>query len=221
MKKIGDAAREIVQGHPMLHFGLHHRLLNLTRVSRFILPLVEARTHKEVSESAVLMALSRLQSRLSSARALEEIVLDKLNIHTGLASLTVPMTPRSRSEADRLFAAIRAHGGFITLSEGIGEVTAIIEDDDFPLAAELLSEQLRHVHRDIASVGVKFSESAVASPGGIYQLVQQVALQDLNIIEVVSTATEFNIYLSRRDARLAFDSIYQRFSKRAGGRSEI
>ncbi|MCP4606727.1 MAG: hypothetical protein GY847_40500, partial [Proteobacteria bacterium] len=53
------------------------------------------------------------------------------------------------------------------------------------------------------------------------QLIQQVALQNINVIEVASTATEFNVYVRSKDVRLAFDSIYQRFSKRAGGLSDI
>ncbi|MCP4677014.1 MAG: hypothetical protein GY854_16160 [Deltaproteobacteria bacterium] len=89
------------------------------------------------------------------------------------------------------------------------------------MAKATLSETLRYVFRDIASVSVKFSDETIQAPGAIYQMVQQVTLQSINIIEVVSTATEFSIYVKSEDVRLAFDSIFQRFSKRAGGNSDI
>jgi hypothetical protein len=221
MKKIGITVREIMEGNPLLHFGFHHRLLNLSQVARFIRPLVEARTRKSVSDSAILMSLSRMQSKLVPADTLKEIVLDKISIHSGLCSLTILKTIESLEELNNLFATVRKRGRFITITEGVSEVTAILEDMDFQLAKTMFSEKLRYVQRDLASVGVKFSEETIANPGAIYQMVQQLTLQNINIIEVVSTATEFNIYVKNEDVRLAFDSIFNRFSTRAGGISDI
>ncbi len=221
MKKITDSAREIIDTTPALNFGFHHRLLNLSQVARFIRPLVEARTHKEASDSAVLMSLSRLQSKLVPPERLEEIRLDKINIHSGLCSLTIFKTREVHGELNRLFTKVQSRSGFITITEGINEITAILEDTDFQSAVDMLSEKPRYIHRDIASVGVKFSDDILVHSGVIYRLLQQVALQNINVIEIASTATEFNIYVREQDVRLTFDSIYRRFSKRAGGVSDI
>ncbi|HEY7817166.1 MAG TPA: hypothetical protein VIG29_03030, partial [Vicinamibacteria bacterium] len=63
MKKIADAIEEVIEGNPALAFGIHHRLMNLTQLARFLRPSVEAQTRKEVSDAAVLMSLSRLQRK--------------------------------------------------------------------------------------------------------------------------------------------------------------
>ena len=60
MIKISDAVREILDGSTFLQFGLHHKLINLSQLARFLHPLVEARTKKEVQRSAIHMALSRI-----------------------------------------------------------------------------------------------------------------------------------------------------------------
>lgn len=221
MKRIKEAAIEIIENNIVLHFGFYHRLLNLSQVARFIRPLVAARTNKEVSDSAVLMSLSRMQNSLEPPLPTEQLVLNKINIHTGLCSLTVLKKPKSHAELNTIFSRVQRRGGFITITEGINEITVILEEIDFEFATEILSESPHYVYRDIASVGVKFSDETIVNPGVIYQLIQQVALQKINIIEVASTATEFNVYLRRHDVRLAFDSIYQRFSKRVGGSSDI
>jgi aspartokinase len=62
------------------------------------------------------------------------------------------------------------------------------------------------------AVGVKLSEDAISRPGVIYHLIGQVTLQNINIIEVASTATEFSIYVQSEDALMALDSIYARFA---------
>ena len=128
MLKIADAVQEIVLQNDLLHFGFHHRLLNLSQVARFIRALVEARTRKEVRESAVLMSLSRLQAKLEEkVRAPGSgLILDKINIHSGLCSLTLLKTAESHRELNRLFNRVQKKQGFITITEGISEITAII-----------------------------------------------------------------------------------------------
>jgi aspartokinase len=212
MKKISDATREIVNANPLFHFGLHHRLLNLSQVARYILPLVEARAQKEVGESAVLMSLSRLQSALPPVGEPEDYVLNRIAIHSGLCSLTVFKTKRVQGELNRLYNAVRKQSGFISITESASEVTAIIDDRNFNMAEHMFSEPLRYVYRDIVAVGVKLSEEAISRPGVIYQLIGQVTLQHINIIEVASTATEFSIYVQSEDALMAMDSIYARFA---------
>jgi aspartokinase len=192
----------------------------LSQVSRLIRPLIEARVHKPVRHSAVLMSLSRIQSKLVPTEEFKDLSIDNISIHSGLCSLTVFKTPAVHEQLNRLFSKVRGQGRFITITEGINEVTAILEDDDFLLAQGMLSETLQYVYREIASVGVKLSDEMLVKPGVIYQLLQQVALQNVNVIEVASTATEFNLYVREQDARLAFDSIYQRFAKRASRKSD-
>jgi len=220
MLKISTAVWEIISDHPLLYFGFHNRLLNLSQVARFIRPLVEARTKKEVRDTAVLMNLSRLQARLKDEPPASGsgLLLDKISIHPGLCSFTLFKSAAAHEELNRLFTRIHEDHGFITVTEGITEITAIIEESNFSRAQGLFTEAPRCVHRNIASVGVTFSEKMLEIPGVLYQLMQQLALQNINVIEVASTATEFNIYLKEEDVRLAFDSIYHRFSKeRAAG----
>jgi len=221
VKKIRDAALEIVHENPLLHFGMYHGLLNLSQVARFIRPMIEARTRKDVRDTAVLMSLSRLRGSLSRAVEPGDLILDNINIHSGLCSLTVLKTRSMHEELNALFAKVMRRGGFITITDGMSEITAILEDEDFELAESMISQKLQYVYRDLASVGVRFSRDTIARAGVIYQLIQQVAVQNINIVEVASTASEFNIYVRSEDIRLAFDSIYQRFSKRAGGASDI
>lgn len=216
MLKVSDAVHEIMEGNALLSFGLHYRLLNLSQVARFILPMVEARTRKEVRPAAVLMNLSRLQSRLSrkTKPGMPEFILDKINIHSGLCSLTLYKTRDAHKELNRIFSWIQDRGGFITLTEGVSEITVIIEMENVERMGKMLSEKPRNVHKHLASVGVKFSQKYLAVPGVLHQLLQQVSLQNINVVEVASTATEFNIYMNESDVQLAFDTIYARFGNR-------
>ena len=51
--------------------------------------------------------------------------------------------------------------------------------------------------------------------GILHQLLEEIALQNINVIEVTSTATEFCVFLEQADVQLAFDAIFNRFGRRA------
>ena len=217
MLRVSDAVREIISNNTLLNFGFHHKLLNLSQVARFIRPLVEARTHKEVQDSAVLMNLSRMlrEPEHQTDELDDAFFVDKINIHSGLCSLTIHKTRATHRELNQIFAKIQEQHGFITITEGISEITTILEVVNLEMALAALSDKPRTLHRNLASVGVKFSERCLTIHGVLYRLLQQVALQNINVIEVSSTATEFNIYVDENDVQLAFDSIYARFAKRS------
>lgn len=219
MRKIGDAVEAILKGDEALGFAFHHRLLNLTRLARFIRPLVEAHTRKEVRDTAVLMALSRLQAKNPfPVLPAEELLLDTLSVHTGLSSFTLLKSPESHRAMNRVYTEIQRKEGFVTVTEGLSEITAILEERHLKAALDTVKERPRFLYRNLASVAVKLDERVLRRPGVIYRLLQQVALLSLNVIEVTSTATEFDIYLDAEEAELALDALYHRFLKRKAPR---
>lgn len=223
MLKVSDAVRRIVTGNAFFQFGLHYKVLNLSGLARFLKPLVEARTRKEVQESAVLMNLSRLQRKLGPPPATEapRIYLDKMHVHTGLCSLTLFKTPGVHRELNRLIVEIQEQEGLITLNEGISEITIIFQEKNLPLARKVLTAEPKYIHQDLSAVGVRFHERFLEVPGLLYLLLQPIALQKINVVEVTSTATEFSIFLHERDTRLAFDSLYRCFSREGRQRANL
>ncbi len=215
MIKISDAIQDIVHNSEQLRFGFHHRLFNLSQVARFIQPLVEARTQKDVQVSAVLMNLSRMQRKLARhpPASQQQFYIDKINIHTDLCSFTLVKTSRSHRELNQVYTEIQARNGFMTITEGISEITAIVESENFGLTSQLIATPVRLVNQDIASVGVKFHEKFIEVPGMLYMILQMVAMQNINVIELASTATEFIIYIGQKDIYLAFDAILSKFGK--------
>ncbi len=218
MLKISDALRELIEENATLHFGFHHRLLNLSQTARFLRPAIEARVKKPARDSAIVMNLSRLQRELDQGpEPLPEFFVDNISVQPGLCALTIAKTPSAYGELNRLFSAIQERNGFITLTQGSGETTIIISVDSLALARRTLSEKPRYEQGGLGSVSVKFNERYLAVKGLLYMLLQQVALQNINVVEVASTATEFTIYMAEGDVELAFESIFRRFARRRRG----
>lgn len=218
MASITSVTADLVEQNPSLHFGLHHGLLNLTQVAHFVHPLIEARSGKPVRPSAILMALSRLQKRVretSEPVPRSAFQIDRISIQTGLCTMTLPKSVETHQALGKLFDRVQAAKGYMTLTEGTGEITVIMDQDLLDVAAVALKASPARVVRNLAGLGIRINELYIGKPGLLYAVLQQIALQGLSVAEVTSTTSEFNIYLAEDDARLAFDSIYNRFRKRS------
>jgi len=213
MERVSDAVQAIIEANPSLQFGLHHRLLNLSQVARFICPLVEARVLRPVRPSAILMSLSRLQRQWEARdpAPLRSFRIERINIQGGLCALTLPRQPELFQKLGELLKRVQEEGGYLTLTEGVREVTVILDQRHASLIPEVLHVTPRRIHSNLTGLGVTFRKEYVDTPGLLYQLLQQLALQNINVIEVASTTTEFHIYLDDRDVHVAFESLYNRF----------
>ena len=212
MRTIAVAVREVVDNDPGLKAGLAQGLMNLSQVARHIHPAVEARTQKSVRTDAIAMALSRLRADLP---ALEESpglrLADRITVQRGLAVLTWPNTSTVQAGLARLDEVLRRQGRYVTLTEGVREVTLIVEEASLPIARTTVGGRPSRVSRGIASLSVSLTEENLSTPGILYRLLQPLALQGVNLAEVASTTSEFHVYIDEDDVMLALESLYATF----------
>ena len=212
MIKVADAVREIVDHDSALKTGLAQRLMNLSQVARHIHSTVEARTHKNVQLSAITMALSRLRADLPSFAEKPDLGLaDRITVQRGLVVLTFPNTASVHSGLLRLQERIREARRYLTITEGIREITLIIEHAMLEKVHEAVEQRPARIASGIASLSVSLSERNLVMPGVLYRILQALALQGVNLAEVASTTTEFHLYLAEDDVMVALDSLHGAF----------
>lgn len=215
MIKISDALEDLVQSNPFLMHGLHHKLLNLSQVARFVQPLIAARINKEVQTSALLMSLSRLQTRFASSNKAKAIAfhVDNITVQSDLAIMTVEKSRESHRKVGSIYTRIQNAGGYITITEGLSEITIILDRDFLPIAQEAL-DKIAFKSSSVAALSVKFSEKYLRTPGFFFAIFESLAFQGINIVELASTTTELIFYLAPEDVQLAFDTLYNKFRKK-------
>ena len=223
MRKIADAIKAIVLENDLLSFGFQNGLYNLSELSRYIKPLIEAQTKKPVQVSAVTMALSRLHRQLQKSRQLatEDFYLDDIRVHAHLACMTFTKSGRVREALGRVADSVQRSGGFFTASEGTKEVTVILEERFLSEATREFVDKPKLTYTDVASVGVSFNERFIDVPAVLYLLLQQVTLQNVNVIEVASTATELIFYVKAKDVQIVFETLFMKFGKRQKGSPKV
>ena len=215
MKKVSDAVRDVISSNPLLQFGLNYRLMNLTQLARYIEPLIEARTKKDIGVSAITMALSRQQNDLAlAAPKREDFLIKDIAVHTQLVTYTFEKTAETHRGLQKVTNAIQERGDYITIAEGIRELTVIIDENYTPLLKKHLQETPLFMHEKVSAISIVFDPKYSAIPGMLYILMQQLLLQNINLIEISSTYTSFVLYVDEVDTQLAFDSLYNLFKRK-------
>lgn len=211
--KISSELSSLIASNPHLQLGLHHRLFNLTQLARFLLPLLRARLKRRLQVSAITMALSRTQRDLpkSFKPKQDRFRLEKLSVHSGLSVLTIEKTRQAVAQAHALYVKMGRAGKYFTLTEGVTQLTLIVDSADLPTVEQALSVPIVAKNNAVGALSASFSKQYIRTPGFLYLVLQQVAVQGINVVEIASTATELILYLDQKDVRLAFDTLYQRF----------
>lgn len=210
---VPEALSEIIQVNPTIQFALHHKLLNLSQLAQFLLPSVRARLEKPVTSTSILMALSRLHRNLpKAARSRQQkFRLDSLNVHPNLCIVTVQKSKDARRCVNALYARLQRDASYVTLTEGLEQITIIFDGKFRRVALQAFGKEVQNEYQNIAALSGRFSSQYLETPGFLYLVLQQMAVQGINILELASTANEIILYIAKKDVQLAFETLYGRF----------
>ncbi len=212
MLRISDALDTIVKDSSFFQAGLGHRLFNLSQLAQFLHPMVEARLKKEVQMGALVMNLSRLQRRMQKVAEFQgEVVIQKLTVQAHLYTATFPNGQETRKAMQRFQKHVYQEKGFLSITESQREITMIVGQGFLEEMPHFIPQKPVKVTTNITGVGVQFDPEHSDHPGFLYQVLQRIALQNLNVVELFSTYSEFMIFFDHLEAKLAMDTLYNCF----------
>lgn len=213
MLTIPNAVEEVVKHKPFLEGALTDGLINLSALARRIKPEVEERVGKAVTESAIVMALNRLVPRLEHAATLKiQGIIDNMGdiiVRSSLTDFTFGNSQTMHSCQERLLNRIDEINPnkdiFCTVSQGINETTLIVSDIVADMAGVVFKNEMLISRSDnLSSITVKLPTDNSTCPGVYYHIFKELAWENINIKELISTTNEFTVVVSDTDIQRAF-----------------
>lgn len=207
---IPHAVEEVVKKKPFIESALVEGLINLSALARQLKPEIERKVGKEVNDSAIIMALNRLVPRLEriayiSTREVVQnigdiIVRSNLEDYTFRNSATLY---QCQSELLRRIQEIKDI--FCTFSQGIYETTLVVSSSISQLVDEIFAEEHKIAQgANMSSITVKLPLENTKCPGVYYYIFKELAWDNINVLEVISTTNEFTLVVSDSDIQNAF-----------------
>ena len=159
------------------------------------------------------MALSRIQTNNSKTLPKpENFKLTKLSFRTGLSILTYNKSERIQQKIETLHHNPNIKASIISITEGDNEITIIMETETFSEIKKTISTTPLNEQSSLTAIHIKFPKESLNTPGLLFLIIQQLALQYINIVEIASTYSEFIVYVDQKESRLAFDTLIGSFN---------
>jgi hypothetical protein len=210
MRTIAECVDELITGMPFIEEGLNEGLINTSALARKIQPDVSRILRKPVQQGAIVMAIQRRTpiNHLKSAEKLKRFFrsLGDLTVRSDLAEFTFR---NSKTIFERHAEFLREAGSevefFCTFSQGVHESTIIISNS----IAQILKKSLRREKlvatlMKLSSVTLRLPEENVRIAGIYYFILQRLAREGINIVEVISTRQEFTLVVKEEDTDRVF-----------------
>lgn len=210
MLTIPNAVEEVIKKKPFLESALVEGLINLSALARQLKPEIEKKVGKEVNDSAVIMALNRLVPRLElmSAMKFKKVVenIGDIIVRSNLADYAFSNSSTLYEKQALLLSRVaNMRDVFCTFSQGIYETTLVVSSSIIDLVDEIFAEEQSIARTvDLSSITVKLPAENTICPGVYYYIFKELAWDNINIAEVISTTNEFTVVISDKDIHRAF-----------------
>ena len=210
MLTIPNAVEEVIKKKPFLEGALVEGLINLSALARQLKPEIEKKVGKEVNDSAVIMALNRLVPRLElmSAMKFKKVVenIGDIIVRSNLADYAFVNSPTLYEKQAQLLGRVRSMKDvFCTFSQGIYETTLVVSSSMTGMVDEIFAEETNIAKTvDLSSITVKLPVENTICPGVYYYIFKELAWDNINITEVISTTNEFNVVIRDNDIHRSF-----------------
>jgi len=214
MKSVADVLETIVSDSPFLEDGLAEGIVNLSALARKLRPRVEGELMKNVSDAALVMALRRmgpdLVRKTKPSGGLRHHLQD-LTVRSNLCELTFLKSDTLLEKQGRLLAEVAGRADrFVTFTQGVFEITTIFDSNLLEVAEEIFSgETILSRLEQLAGITIRLSPETVYTPGVHYSILKQLALRGINVVEEVSTYTEYTIIIERDLVDRAFSILLE------------
>mgnify|MGYP000721074294 CR=1 FL=1 len=208
MIKISNIIEELFENNQWLAFGIQNKLLNLSQVAKFLLPVISTRAKKEVSEASILMAISRLQHKYSKKHThLPNFKIENLSINTDLTITTYNKSPQTHKDINNFYGYLQKHNEFITVAEGLKEINIIFPSKYKSTLKTKILTKPKNLTNDVSAIIIQYSSTYLEIPGFLMFASQQLYMQNINIFEISSTATELIFFIDKKCSKLAFETL--------------
>lgn len=210
MKTVASVVEQYLKTKPFLLSSLSEGIINLTSLSRLIMPEIELHLGKDVKQGAVVMALKRVSEELDFkishkvSRVMQNI--GEITVRSSLTDYTFTTSETLLdSQAKLMYEINKIKDVFYTSSRGVNETNIVVSSSvNKTVELALKNEKLLRKKENLSSITIKLPQDNVSTPGVYYYIFQSLAWEGIVINEVISTTNEFTIIVDESQVDIAF-----------------
>jgi len=224
MITIPEKVEELVNQSPYLREAMSDKLINLSALARQLKPQIEKELVKDVTESAVFIALQRYAATMKPYYQVNPAdYLANMALQSDLFELTVTNSPALLGKLSRLAKAIEdQHTSLFIFTQGQFETTIITSKSlDAEIKLALKGETIVSAIPDLTGISLQRTHGQIETTGVLQFPLRILAWEGISVIEIITTLNEIMMIVRDFEVDRAVASIRQGLQtvKHQGARS--
>lgn len=215
MITVPEATKKIIKRSRYLSEAMSKGFINNSSLARYIKPEIEEMLLKKVNLSSVIMALNRLQKNLKPQSKYGNIFKIKptIIVRSNLFEINFVNSNSLSTKCSQILDLNEKQRLFLVFSKGMSESTIIASNEIARDVKEITKhERAISEFNNLSSITIHLPDQSTNTPGVFYFFLKSLAWENINILEIVSTASEFTLIFEDKDVNKAFSVLKSLFN---------
>ena len=213
MQTISECVYKLVSHQPFILEALQKGIINISSLARIMKPEIEEILKKDVQPGAIIMSLQRYtqEKEVTISRKLKLCLnnISDIFVRSGLSEFTYK---NSETLFNRYVTFVNkislSNEVFFTYVHGLFETDYVVSNSLVKKFHDFFEKEIKvSVETNLSSITLRLPKMNVQTPGFYYHILQALAWDGINIINIISTTNEFSIIVRDADVEKAFSVI--------------
>lgn len=210
MVNVAHLTRKLIEERMLLDEYLKEGLINYVALAEGFKPEVERELGKKVKISAITMALRRYaeqnNKRKSKGFDIPSLKDSELIMKGNLCDIVVYKSASLFQKLKKIYDLVDYdRGEALNIIHGDYDISIIINEKFEKRVLKILEgEKILHKERNLVALTVKFGEHFLYTPGITFSILKELVLENINLIEIVSSLIEISFIIDKKDATKGF-----------------
>lgn len=203
MATISHVVHKLVEKRIFIQESMKNNIISYGSLAKQLQPEIEEELGKSVKRHAIEMALRRYSEELQSKhKTVSFDYSSDIIMKTQVCDISVLRSPSLINKIKKFYDIVNFEKGdilnIIHGSHEISIVTNVRYKQKF--LAILKGEKILNIEEHLISLTMTFSKDFLYTPGVIFNIIRNIAWENINIFEIVSTNTELTVIIHKKDA---------------------
>lgn len=210
MDNKSDTVKKFLDYHPCIRRNLEKGFINTRALARHI----KKEKNIDTKIDAIISAIRRYNTKPHVDMMKNSLnMLKKAPISTkgALANVAIKKDEENQEKLSRLFSIVDySSGDVLRISQADGRMKILIDKKNLPKIEKLFSnKKILSIDEELAEINIHFPSEAAKKVGIIGIIANELAINSVNVLEIISCAPEILFFVHEKDLTTAHQVIYR------------
>ena len=210
MVTISHIVQKIVDNRIFIQESMNKNIISYAALAKQLQPEIEEELEKQVKRHAIEMALRRYSEQLQKKH--KTITFDyssDIIMKTQICDISILRSISLLRKIKNLYDTVELEkGDILNIIHGSHEVSIVTNERYKQKFLDILKdENVLNVEENLISLTMTFSKGFLYTPGVIFNIIRNIAWDNINIFEIISTNTELTFIIHKNNAVKAYKAL--------------